>query len=327
MSVPDAPREERSRSREALRPLRVLLHVTGDDAAHWREALAGALPEAQVLLWPERADDVDYLVLWRPPAEIFATAPRARAIFNLGAGVDAILRVPTLPRDIPVVRLEDAGMAAQMADYVTLAVLAAYREQQVYAEQQRAGKWERRPFRDKRAFGVGLLGLGVLGQAVAGALIAREFPVYGWSRERKALPGVTTFAGAGELESFLHEAQVLVCLLPSTPDTRGIIDARLLAQLPRGAHLVNIARGDLVVDADLVAALDRGQLASATLDVFHEEPLPPAHPFWRHSRVTLTPHSSAVTLIDESVAQIAAKIRRVEQGLPVSGIVDRARGY
>jgi glyoxylate/hydroxypyruvate reductase A len=285
------------------------------------------LPDGEVLRWPEHAADVDYLVLWRPPAELFATAPRARAIFNLGAGVDAMLKLPTLPGDVPLVRIEDAGMAEQMADYVMLAVLAAYREQAVYAEQQRAGRWERRAFRDKRAFGVGLLGLGVLGRVVAAALVERGFTVYGWSRESKAVPGIETFAGTAELQSFLDRAQMLVCLLPSTPATRGMIDAKLLARLPRGAHVVNIARGDLVVDADLVSALDSGQIASATLDVFREEPLPATHPFWRHPRVTLTPHSSAITLVDESVAQIVAKIRRLEQGLPISGIVLRTRGY
>jgi len=138
---------------------------------------------------------------------------------------------------------------------------------------------------------------------------------------------VRTYAGAAELPQFLAHSRVLVCLLPSTPATRGLLDRARLHQLPQGAHLVNVARGDIVVDADLVAALDDGHLASATLDVFHEEPLPAAHAFWRHPRVTLTPHVSAITLVDASAAQIAAKIRRLEQGLPVTGVVDRERGY
>ena len=182
---------------------RVLLHVTGPDAGEWRASLAAALPEASIAVWPEPAPDARYLVLWRPPPELFAAAPAARAIFNLGAGADAIVGMATLPAGIPVVRLEDAGMAAQMADYVTLAVLAAYREQRAYAQQQREARWERRPFRPKAQFGVGLLGMGVLGRTVAAALAHHDFPLAGWSRERKAVPGVRSFAGASELPEFL----------------------------------------------------------------------------------------------------------------------------
>jgi len=307
--------------------LRVLLQTTSANAGQWHAALVAALPEAEITLWPDVSRDADYLAVWKPPPELFGLAPAAKAIFNLGAGVDALLQVPTLPAGVPIIRLEDAGMATQMVDYVTLAVLAAYREQRVYADQQREGLWRQRPQRGKQAFGVGLLGLGVLGQTVAAGLARFGFPLAGWSRERKAVAEVRAFAGAAELPDFLARSQVLVCLLPSTPDTRGLLDRSRLLQLPRGAHLVNVARGDIVVDADLVASLDDGHLASATLDVFHEEPLPRTHPFWHHPRITMTPHVSAVTLVDDSVAQIAAKIRRLEQGLPVTGTVDRERGY
>lgn len=308
-------------------PMRILLQTAGANAGHWHAALTAALPEADVRLWPDHAPDPDYLAVWKPPPELFGLAAAARAIFNLGAGVDALLRIPTLPANVPIVRLEDAGMAEQMADYVTLAVLAAYRGQRLYADQQRDGLWRPLPHRPKQAFGVGLLGLGVLGQAVAAALAQFAFPLLGWSRQRRSVPGVRTFAGAAELPEFFARSQVLVCLLPSTPDTRGLLDRTRLLQLPRGAHLVNVARGDAVVDADLVTVLDDGHLASATLDVFHDEPLPPAHPFWHHPRITMTPHVSAITLVDDSVAQIAAKIRRLQQGLPVTGVVDRQRGY
>jgi glyoxylate/hydroxypyruvate reductase A len=311
----------------AGREPRILMHVGGEDAGDWHRGLAAALPEATIAVWPEPAPDAEYLVLWRPPPELFAAAPAARAIFNLGAGVDAMLEVPTLPADVPVIRLEDAGMAEQMADYVTLAVLAAYREQRVYAQQQQAARWERRPYRPKRDFRVGILGLGVLGGIVAAALSRHGFPLAGWSRGRKAIPGVQAFAGRAELPAFLSVTRMLVCLLPSTPETRGLLDRDALACLPRGAHLVNVARGALVVDADLLAALDAGHIESATLDVFHAEPLPASHPFWHHPRVAITPHASAITLIDESTAQIAAKIRRLRQGLPVTGVVDRAYGY
>jgi len=307
--------------------LRILLQTTGANAGEWRAALAAALPGAEITVWPDAAPAVDYAVVWKPPPELFRAAPAARAIFNLGAGVDALLQMQALPAGVPVIRLEDAGMAEQMIDYVTLAVLAAHREQGAYAEQQRAGLWRPRPRRPKHQFGVGVLGLGVLGQAVAAGLGRCGFPLAGWSRERKAVAGVRTYAGVAELPHFLARSQVLVCLLPSTPETRGLLDRARLGQLPRGAHLVNVARGDIVVDTDLLEALDEGHLAGATLDVFREEPLPPSHPFWHHPRITLTPHVSALTLVADSVAQIAAKIRRLEQGLPVSGVVDRERGY
>lgn len=307
--------------------MRILLQTTGANAGQWHAALAAALPEAEVSLWPDLPRDADYLAVWKPPPELFGRAPAARAIFNLGAGVDSLMRLPTLPASVPVIRLEDAGMAEQMVEYVALAVLAAYREQRDYAAQQRDVLWRQRPRRPKSAFGVGVLGFGVLGQTVAAALGRFGFPLAGWSRERKAVPGVRSFAGTAELADFLARAQVLVCLLPSTPCTRGLLDRTRLAQLPRGAHLVNVARGEIVVEADLVAALDNGHLTSATLDVFHDEPLPGTHPFWHHPRITVTPHVSAVTLVDDSVAQIAAKIRRLEQGLPVTGVVDRERGY
>jgi glyoxylate/hydroxypyruvate reductase A len=235
--------------------------------------------------------------------------------------------VPTLPADVPVIRLEDAGMAEQMAEYVTAATLGAFREQAVYALQQQQERWAPRPRLVKSSFGIGILGVGVLGQAVARALVAFDFPVYGWGRSYKTLPGIRVFAGAGELPTFLAQSRVLVCLLPSTPDTRDFIDRSVLAQLPRGAHFINIARGDIVVEHDLMAALESGQLDSATLDVFHDEPLPAGHPFWHHPRITITPHVSGITLVDDAMKQIATKIRRLEQSLPVSGVVNRERGY
>jgi glyoxylate/hydroxypyruvate reductase A len=305
----------------------VLLHTTSANGPAWHRALAAALPEGEIALWPEVPASIDYLALWKPPPELFARAPSAKAAFNLGAGVDALMKMPTLPPALPVIRLEDAGMAEQMVDYVTLAALTAYRRQPMYAAQQQARQWEQHLPLPKRDFTIGLLGLGVLGQAVAGALARQGFPLNGWSRERKSIPNVRTYAGANELSAFLGATRMLVCLLPSTVATRDLLDRARLSLLPRGAHLVNIARGELVVDDDLLALLDEGHLASATLDVFREEPLPVAHPFWSHPRIVVTPHVSAVTLVDESSAQIAAKIRRLEQGLPVTGVVDRARGY
>ena len=307
--------------------MKILLQPPRDAGDAWRTALASALPDAAIAVWPDAPAEPDYALVWKPPAELFARVRPAKAIFNLGAGVDVLLAVPTLPAGVPVIRLEDAGMAAQMAEYVALAVLRVYREADVYAAQQREGRWQPRPRIAKSAFGVGILGFGVLGYAVADALASFGFPLCAWSRDRKSSPGVESFAGRAELRPFLAASRVLVCLLPSTPETRGLLDHAALEALPRGAHLINVARGEIVVDEDLVAALDRGHLAGATLDVFRQEPLPSGHPFWHHPRITLTPHASAVTLVEDSVLQVVGKIRRLERGEPVTGIVDRARGY
>jgi glyoxylate/hydroxypyruvate reductase len=285
------------------------------------------LPDARIAVWPEPCAEPDYALVWKPPAELFAQTRSIKAVFNLGAGVEALLAVPTLPEGVPVIRLEDAGMAEQMAEYVALAVLRAYRESGAYATQQREGRWQQRARIPKPEFGVGLLGLGLLGLAVAAALRPLRFPLVGFSRERKSVPGVESFAGDDELPIFLARSRVLVCLLPATPATRNLLDRSMLSRLPRGAHVVNVARGEILVEADLIALLDAGHLAGAMLDVFRVEPLPSGHPFWHHPRIVVTPHVSAVTLVADSIAQIAAKIHRLERGQPVGGTIDRVRGY
>ena len=304
----------------------VLLAATAQAAA-WRTAFTEALPDARLHVWPDAPTDVDFALVWKPPPAVFERVRVRHAIFNLGAGVDALLAMPGLPRNLPIVRLEDAGMAMQMAEYVTLAALAAYREQRVYGEQQREARWQPRERLPKAQFGVGLLGLGVLGKAVADALQPFRFPLFGWSRSGHSMPGVTTFRGRDELPLLLAHSRVLVVLLPLTEETRGMLDRATLSKLPRGAHLVNVARGPLIIDDDLIALIDSGHLASATLDVFETEPLPASHRFWHHPRVVLTPHVSAATLVGESAAQVAAKLRALARGEPVSGIVDVARGY
>ena len=271
--------------------------------------------------------DVDYALLWKPPPRLLQRLGRVKAIFNLGAGIDALVGVDSLPSGVPVVRIEDAGMAEQMSEYVVHAVLRQYREFDAYAEAQRAGLWRPRGRQDKQAFRVGILGIGVLGTAVAAALRPFGFPLAAWSRTRKELAGVQSYAGDAELDAFLARCRILVCMLPLTRETRGLLDRRALSQLPVGAHVINVARGGLIVDGDLLALVDQGRLGGATLDVFNDEPLPSAHAFWHHPRFTITPHVSAVTLVEPSVAQIAVKIARLEAGLPITGIVDRKRDY
>ena len=305
--------------------MNVLFYTAADDSARWIEVLRRALPEAKVCVWPDAGGAIDYAIVWKPPAELMANLGGVRALFNLGAGVDPLLGL-AWPDKIPLVRLVDAGMADQMVEYATYAVLRSYREFEAYEASQRKARWEPRARVDKAAFNVGVLGLGALGTAVAEALVRLGFPVTGCSRSPKALAGVRSFAAA-ELPAFLATCRVLVCLLPLTGETRGLLDRRRLSLLPRGAYLVNAARGALLVDADLLALIDAGHLSGAMLDVFHDEPLPSAHAFWHHPAIIVTPHVSAATQIEASIAQIAVNIRRLEEGLPIDGVVDRGRGY
>jgi glyoxylate/hydroxypyruvate reductase A len=305
-----------------------LLIAVAEQGDRWHEALAASLPEATLFRWPDDAPpEVDYAAVWKPSPDAFTRTRIRRAIFNLGAGVDSLLAVPTLPPDVPILRLEDAGMAAQMAEYAVLAVLREFRDADHYLRAQRAGHWSPLRRRDRASFRVGVLGTGVLGQAVLRALEPFAFPLVAWSRTPHAIPGVESYAGRESLPAFLSRSTMVIALLPSTPETRGLLDAEALALLPSGAHLVNVGRGDLIVESALIAALNRGHLGHATLDVFRDEPLPPTHPFWHHSGFTITPHVSAVTRVADSAAQVAAKLRALERGESVGGVVDRARGY
>jgi glyoxylate/hydroxypyruvate reductase A len=312
--------------------MKILFYAPHDDVAAWLRDLAHALPHAELRVWqPGDTAPADYALVWRPPRELFAPRAGLRAVFNLGAGVDAILALErahpgTLPKEAPLVRLEDTGMAAQMAEYVTHAVLRYMRRFDEYQQLQAERRWQPLAPHPRRTFTVGVLGLGVLGAHVARTLASFGLPVRGYSRGEKRVDGVDTYAD-GRLDAFLDGLKVLVNLLPSTPDTNGLLNRRTFAKLARGAYLVNVARGAHLVDEDLLDALDDGQIAAATLDVFHKEPLPADHPFWSEPRITITPHSSAETLREESVQQVAAKIGALERGEAISGVVDLARGY
>lgn len=304
------------------------IYFCGTDfkAEPWLAALRAALPQAQIEVWAPGAPAGDYAVVWAPPQEFLDEQPQLKALFNLGAGVDALTQLQ-LPPQTRLVRLDDAGMSVQMAEYVVHALIRHFREFDAYAADVAQGKWSYRKPRRREDFPVGIMGLGVLGQRVARAVHAFEFPVLGWSRSPKQLHGVRCYAGAAQLAEFLAETKVLVCLLPLTAQTQGILRRETLAQLQPGGYLINVARGAHLVEEDLIPLLDSGQLAGATLDVFRQEPLPAGHPFWRHPKITVTPHTAARTLRDESVAQIAEKIQRLERGEPIAGIVDPTKGY
>jgi glyoxylate/hydroxypyruvate reductase A len=299
---------------------------TDTKAEPWLAGLRAALPDASVEVWQPGAPPADYAVVWAPPQQFLDEQPRLKALFNIGAGVDALLQL-RLPPATRIVRLDDAGMSVQMAEYVCHAVIRHFRELDGYEADVSQGKWSFRKPHSRVDYPVGVLGLGVLGERVAQALRVFEFPVHGWSRSPKTLEGVVCHSGPDRLDSFLSQCRVLVNLLPLTPETSDILNRRTLSLLKPGGYLINVARGAHLVEADLIELLDRGHLAGATLDVFRVEPLPASHPFWQHPKIQITPHTSARTLRTESIAQIAGKIAALERGEMVAGVVDPARGY
>lgn len=303
-----------------------VLICTAKDQDEWCAAMRMLLPEARVHAWPD-APACDYAVVWKPPAEVFERQRRLKALFSLGAGVNGLLAMPSLPRDVPLVRMEDGGMAEQMVEYALYVALRELRRFPAYRRAQSQVRWAPQPARARGDFPIGVLGLGVLGGTVARALADFGFAVSGWSRSARSIPGVRCEHGAQGLDDVLARSQVLMLFLPLTGATDGLLDRARLAQLPAGAAVLNLSRGELVDDDALLAALDSGHLAAAYLDAFRQEPLPAEHPFWRHPRVRITPHVAALTDPRLACMQVAEKIRRLEAGEPVSGVVDRLREY
>ncbi len=309
-----------------LRAMKITFCCTDTKPEPWLQGFAAALPGAEISVWQPGAPQADYAVVWAPPQQFIDEQPGLKALFNIGAGVDALFKL-RLPPAAQVVRLDDAGMAVQMAEYVCHAVIRHFREFDGYEVDTAAGRWGYRKPRLRSDFPIGVMGLGVLGERVAKALAQFDFPINGFSRSPKAIEGVRCFAGAGQFNDFLAASRVLVNLLPLTPDTTNVINKDTLARLQPDAYVINVARGAHLVDEDLLAAIDSGHVAGATLDVFRTEPLPAGHAFWNQPRITITPHTSARTLRDESIAQIARKMTALERGEAVAGVVNPARGY
>ncbi len=313
--------------------MKIVFCAPGKNSQPWVDALAANLPQARVWSWSTEqahgadAPQADYAVVWAPPAELFTGQHHLRAVFSIGAGVDGVTKLANLPRDIPIVRLNDAGMAVQMAEYVCHALIRHAREFDIYAGQAAACEWKTRPAIDRAAWPVGVMGLGSIGACVAQAVASFEYPMFGWSRTPTALPGITTFAGSDQLDAFLRSVRVLVCVLPLTVETAGILNRQTLSKLKPGGYLINVARGQHLVEQDLLDLIDSGALTGATLDVVADEPLPVHHAFWQHPKITLTPHISAITLLTESAMQIAKKIQALERGEAIDGAVAWARGY
>jgi glyoxylate/hydroxypyruvate reductase A len=302
---------------------------------HWTEVWTGPLAEIASQmnvrvhgLDEYDGDEVDYVLTFRPPHGYLKTLPNLKVVFSLGAGVDGILADPEYPTHVPLVRFVDHTLSREMAQYCVMHVLIHYRMQRFFDRAQAERTW-RQALLPKRAEDtrVGILGLGEIGTLTADRLRDLHFNVAGWSRSRRNVPGVESFAGENELSAFLARTDILICLLPLTPDTRDILSADLFAQLPHGAFVINVARGGHLVEANLIAAIDSGHLAGATLDVFHTEPLPENNPLWSHPTITITPHIAAISEPRVAAQYVADGIARFERGEPLSNVIDPARGY
>ncbi|MFA5491077.1 MAG: glyoxylate/hydroxypyruvate reductase A [Candidimonas sp.] len=295
----------------------------------WRRRFAEAMPGDQVQAWDPASPDsrADYAIVWQPPEAFFRRVSGLKAVFNLGAGVDRLMKLPSLPRDLPVVRIEDGGMADQIAEYVAHALARVSRDFERYEAHQREGSWKAHAPITYAHWPVGVMGLGVIGRQVAQTLAMLGYPVAGWSRSARQVPNIETYNGPQGLHDFLARTRVLVNLLPLTPDTENLIDRDLLSRLLPEAYLINVARGAHLVDQDLLDLLDQGAMQGAFLDVFREEPLPKSHPYWTHPKVRITPHIAGITLASESLTQIIGKLDRLRQGLDITGIVSRTDGY
>lgn len=294
----------------------------------WRQLFAAHAPDIEFRQWPDIGNpaDIEYLAAWQAPDDLATLLPNLKALLAISAGVDQ-LNLPALPPHLPVARMLDPGITQGMCEYATWAVLSLHRDMLRYRAQQQAGAWEARALVPASQRRVGVMGMGQQGKAIIKCLQGLGFALSGWARSAHQLTGVECFAGSAQLSAFLGQCDILICLLPLTEQTRGILDCSLFEQLPRGAALINMGRGAHLNEADLLTALASGQLSGAVLDVLGVEPAPADHPFWQHPGIVLTPHIAAMTQPDSAFAVLLDNIRRHQRGEPLNGQIDRADGY
>ncbi|WP_043363520.1 glyoxylate/hydroxypyruvate reductase A [Belnapia sp. F-4-1] len=311
----------------------VLVVKSGGEAAmaEWRDCFAACAPGLEVRWWDEpglRPEEVHYALVWDPEPGRLAAMPHLRTVFGSGAGVDGIVADPRYPRQVPLVRMSIPEATERMGEYVCWAALSLLREGRRMAIAQAERRWDfvEPPYRASQRT-VGIMGLGSMGSQAARMLRGIGFPVNGWSRGRKSVPGVESHAGPAELEAFLARTDILVCLLPATAETRGIIDAATLGRLPRGAGYIGVGRGMQQRLEDILAALEDGQLSGAVIDVFEPEPLPEEHPLWVHPRAIVTAHVASLPSRAERAAAVAAAIAGLERGEGLPNLYDHEKGY
>lgn len=295
----------------------------------WKKALLKADPNLDVYSYLEEHPKVEITmaIIWKHPVGSLSAYPNLECIASAGAGVDYIFEDPTRPTDIPITRIVDPFLASDMSEHVLAVVMAHIKHLNTYKLKQVANVWEPVDYQRIKDVTVGILGLGELGALTASDLTKVGFKVQGWSRTKKNIEEVTTYYGQDELSEFLQSTQILVCLLPLTPATEGILNKNLLSQLPQHAYVINVARGGHLVDEDLIKLLDDGHLSGACLDVYHSEPLPKTHPFWNHKKVHMTPHYASVSDTDSVIPQLLENYRRLQTGDELQHQVNIERGY
>jgi len=295
----------------------------------WFDIFERELPGTPVRLWPDYDDpaNVEFVIASALPPGEFAKFPNLKFVASMAVGVERLLGDETMPAHIPIVRSVNPARGDSMTEYVVLHALRYCRRLPDYEAQQGEQRWQRLADAAAADTGIGLMGLGNLGLMAAERLRLFNFPVAGWVRNPRRIDGIETFAGKENFHAFLARSRIVVCLLPLTPETRDILDAGAFATMPRGSYLINAGRGEHIVDDDLLAALETGQLAGATLDVFRSEPLPAGHPFWTHPKITITPHNAAATRQAHGADIVLQNIRRARAGQPLVNLVDKAAGY
>ena len=305
----------------------LLLDSVSKDLSPWIKAFREHLSPEEVVTWEqvEDPDKISVAVVWQHQQDLFKKIPHVQLVASLGAGVDHIVNDPFLPPEVPISKVISSHLSAPMSNYCIGAILHFHKQFDKYWEDKQKKRWHQE-FDPERKMNIGILGIGELGSDLAKKLVGLGFSVSGLSRTRKVLEGITTY-GREDMEAFLSSVNALVCMLPSTRDTAGMINKALLDQLPKNSYLINVGRGKQQIDQDILQALNQGQLSGAFLDVFPEEPLPQASPLWEHPKVFITPHIAVVTKVEAAVPQIVENFHRVQKGLPLINLIDRSKGY
>ncbi len=295
----------------------------------WKAVLKGLAPDLNFYSYLEDhpRDEIEVAFVWKHPQGIFTQYPSLQYVASFGAGVDFLLEDPQFPPNIPITRVVDPVLAADMSEFVIGVILSHLKNLHQYKADQLNSVWQPLPYKRIDEVKIGVMGLGALGTALSKDLISLGFQVLGWSRTVKKMEGVTSFAGPDEQGQFLEQSDILVCLLPLTDDTRGILNSSLFEQLPKGAYIINVARGGHLVDEDLIEMLNTEHLSGACLDVFHEEPLNKKHPFWNHPKIFMTPHIASVSDVHAVAPQLLENYHRFKQGLPLLNEVSTTSGY
>ncbi|UCD60660.1 MAG: glyoxylate/hydroxypyruvate reductase A [Flavobacteriaceae bacterium] len=295
----------------------------------WKKALVSKAPNTAIYSYLEEhpKDEITMACVWKQPVETLNKYPNLECIASFGAGVDFIFKDHSVPKHIPITRVVDPVLASDMSEFVLALILSFFKNLTTYRTDQLKKIWSPQEYKRISDATVGIMGLGALGEKLAEDLVKNQFRVIGWATSPKVIAGVEVYAGKSQRNTFLSRSNILVCLLPLTKETTGILNNKLFKELPKHSYVINVARGGHLVDEDLLEYVNNGHLAGAGLDVFHQEPLPAEHPFWNHPKIQITPHVASVSDIDSVIPQLLENYRRLEEGLPLMNEVSREKGY